>query len=45
MELVALLIVLVAFDVAAWRWGFDSSDGFGSREWERRRNWTRVGGE
>ncbi|MBA2364370.1 MAG: hypothetical protein H0V86_12660 [Chloroflexia bacterium] len=45
MEIVALLIVLVAFEAAAWRWGFDSSDGVNSREWERRHLWTRVGGE
>jgi hypothetical protein len=45
MEIVGFLVVLVAFDIAAWRWGVDSSDGFESREWERRRNWSRAGGE
>ena len=30
------LIVLVALDLAALRWGFDSRDGIDSHEWERR---------
>ncbi len=45
MELVAILIVLLAFELAAWRWGVDSSEGYESSEWERRRNWTQVGDE
>ena len=38
----ALLIVftlLLLFELAAWRWGWDSRDGFDSVEWEQRRNW------
>jgi len=38
----ALLIVftlLLLFELAAWRWGYDSRDGFNSVEWEQRRNW------
>lgn len=45
MEIVGLLIVLVAFDMAAWRWSVDSSEGFESGEWERRHHWSRAGGE
>lgn len=30
------LIVLVALDLAALSWGFDSRDGIDSHEWERR---------
>jgi hypothetical protein len=37
--LVILLIGLVIFELAAWRWGVDSTDGVDSREWERRRDW------
>ena len=39
MLLIFLLIALVVLDVAASRWGVDTSDGFDSAEWERRRNW------
>ena len=45
MEIVGFVVVLVAFDIAAWRWGIDSSDGFESREWERRHHWSRAGSE
>ena len=34
-----LVLALAAFDLAVWRWGADSRDGFESREWERRRDW------
>ncbi len=34
--IVALFIVL---DIAALRWGFDSSERVNSREWERRTHW------
>ena len=37
--LVILLIGLVIFEVAAWRWGADSTDGMNSSEWSRRRDW------
>jgi len=34
MELVILLIVLIAIDIAALRWGYDSRN-INSAEWER----------
>ncbi len=34
-----LLLALVAFELATWRWGVDSTDGVDSPEWERRRSW------
>ena len=37
--LVVLLVALIALDLAALRWGFDSSDGVNSPEWERRQDW------
>ena len=37
MELfIILIIVLIALDLAALRWGFDSRDRIDSQEWERR---------
>ncbi len=36
MEFVAGLLAMLAFDLAAWRWGFDSTDSVDSREWARR---------
>jgi len=32
-----LLIALIVLDLAAWRWGVDSRDGFGRCDWEKRR--------
>jgi len=32
-------IVIVALDLAALRWGFDSTEDFNSPEWERKRLW------
>jgi hypothetical protein len=32
-----LLIALIVLDIAALRWGVDSTDGINSPEWERRR--------
>ncbi len=37
--LLAIAIALAALDLAAWRWGADSRDGYESPEWERRRSW------
>ena len=37
--IIILLAALVALDLAAWRWGFKSSEGAESLEWKRRRNW------
>jgi hypothetical protein len=34
-----LLTLLIILDVAACEWGFDSTDGIDSPEWERRRSW------
>jgi len=34
-----LIVFLVALDLAASRWGFDSSDGVDSSEWDRRQQW------
>lgn len=39
MELVAIVITIVLFDLAAWRWGVDSTDRFDSREWRYRKEW------
>jgi hypothetical protein len=40
METLAILLIgLVIFEVAAWRWGVDSTDGVDSAEWQRRRDW------
>jgi hypothetical protein len=39
MELLMIVIGLMLFEIAAWRWGVDSTDGVDSREWERRRSW------
>jgi len=39
MELLLIaLVVLIALDFVALRWGFDSRDWIDSREWERRSN-------
>jgi hypothetical protein len=39
MELLIIsLIVLIALDLAALRWGFDSRDWIDSREWQHRSN-------
>lgn len=45
MEVVIVaLVAMVVLDVAAVLWGCDSTDGFLSREWERRSMWhTREG--
>jgi len=34
-----LVVLVVALDIAALRWGFNSSDGVNSPEWERRQRW------
>ena len=41
--LVALIVALVVFEFAAWRWGVDSTDGPDSAEWVRRRTWRGFG--
>jgi hypothetical protein len=44
LTVLVLLFVLIIFDIAAMRWGFTSSDGPESKEWERRqqRVWLQV---
>ncbi len=34
-----LLIALIVLNIAARRWGANSSDGIGSPEWKRRQDW------
>ena len=38
-ELMIVLAAVATFEVAAWRWGADSTDGINSSEWSRRRDW------
>jgi hypothetical protein len=39
MEFIAiLLLALIVLDIAALRWGKDSTDGIDSPEWERRKH-------
>ena len=40
LTIVILLIALAVFDIAALLWGFNSTDGKDSPEWERRRVWS-----
>jgi hypothetical protein len=37
--MLTLIFLFVALDLAALRWGFNSSDGVNSPEWERRQRW------
>ncbi len=39
----ALVVGLLALELAAWHWGVDSTDGPDSPEWERRRDWRGYG--
>ena len=39
MEILIVLIVLVALDIAARYWGVNSIDSVDSPEWERRQRW------
>ena len=41
--LVVLIVALVMFELAAWRWGVDSTDSLNSAEWARRRTWRGFG--
>jgi hypothetical protein len=36
LTVLVFLFLLIVFDIAAMRWGFTSSDGPESKEWERR---------
>jgi hypothetical protein len=37
--ILTLLMAFIILDIAAWRWGYDSSEAFDSNEWERRHAW------
>lgn len=39
MEIVLIIGGLLLLDLAAWRWGVDSTDGPDSLEWARRQEW------
>ena len=39
LTVLVLLFLLIVFDIAAMYWGFTSSDGPDSKEWERRQQW------
>ena len=37
--ILSIFVGLLALDLAAWRWGVDSTDGLNSPEWQRRGDW------
>lgn len=37
--LLVLILLDIALDIAALRWGFDSTEKLDSPEWERRADW------
>jgi hypothetical protein len=37
--LLILILLVIAFDIASLRWGFDSTEKLDSPEWERRVAW------
>jgi hypothetical protein len=39
LAIVVVVLMLVAFDLAALRWGIDSTDEPDSPEWQARRGW------
>ena len=39
MSIIILIILFIVLDIAALRWGVNSTDDIDSPEWERRRNW------
>ena len=44
MLILLLVVALIVLELAAWRWGVDSTDGVDSPEWERRRQWSGLHG-
>ncbi|HEY6286358.1 MAG TPA: hypothetical protein VIX20_11895 [Ktedonobacteraceae bacterium] len=43
MEIVfVILLAFIVLDLAAWRWGVDSTEDFNSREWNKRKNWGAI---
>jgi hypothetical protein len=39
MALIIVLLTVIVLDIAATRWGTDSTDGMNSLEWLRRQQW------
>ena len=39
LTIIILLTLLIVFDITAWQWGFDSTDGVNSLEWISRQLW------
>jgi hypothetical protein len=39
MDVMIILIAQIALALAALRWGFNSTDGINSTEWERKQRW------
>ena len=39
MAILIIVLAFVLFDMAALRWGVDSTEGVNSREWDRRAHW------
>ena len=40
--IISFLIIVIVTDIAALRWGFDSTDGINSLEWLRKQEWKAV---
>ena len=39
MEILIFILLVVVFDIAALRWGYDSTEKIDSPKWERRATW------
>jgi hypothetical protein len=40
--LLVILLALIILDLAARLWGVNSTEGFNSPEWDRRKNWGAI---
>jgi hypothetical protein len=40
--IISFLIIVIVTDIAALRWGRDSTDGINSLEWLRRQQWRAI---
>jgi len=40
--LLGILLALIILDLAARRWGVNSTEDFNSPEWNRRKNWGAI---
>jgi len=40
--LLVILLALIVLDLAARRWGVNSTEDFNSSEWSRRKNWGAI---